>query len=280
MYRTLFYVFLFNNVLQNILFKMLNIRTDHFWFASSHFHIAMLSNGFTPATRCRGSDSTLLPSAIWRSHCERSCCKMVETFLWMYSWEMTRLTLRIWSVQSYSRRKVKKSRTIKLWWESQKTTAACRQKVQSGPAGVVSAVPCVASTPRTSTTLLQSRNPADRQTDSAVSLLCHCWFVLTWQADVEKHRGQQSARSLYLPLVNRRTPLSATHIHPRVYSEDDQSAHMLHFQRQSELQVKTPAAPLHVSWCWEPLHREYNTILMNNVFLNTDFSFPHTRGFF
>lgn len=118
------------------------------------------------------------------------------------------------------------------------------------------------------------------RTASAVSLLCHCWFVLTWQADVEKHRGQQSARSLYLPLVNRRTPLSATHIHPRVYTEDDQSTHMLHFQRQSELQVKTPSAPLHVSWCQEPLHQEYNTILMNNVFLNTDFSFPHTRGFF
>lgn len=185
MYRTLFYVFLFNNVLQNILFKMLNIRTDHFWFASSHFHIAMLSNGFTPATRCRGSDSTLLPSAIWRSHCERSCCKMVETFLWMYSWEMTRLTLRIWSVQSYSRRKVKKSRTIKLWWESQKTTAACRQKVQSGPAGVVSAVPCVASTPRTSTTLLQSRNPADRQTAQCPYCVTAglCWHGrLTWKS--------------------------------------------------------------------------------------------------
>lgn len=209
MYRTLFYVFLFKDVSQKILFKMLNIQTDPFWFSSSHFHIVMLSNSFKPATRRRvqqhaASFSYLSPApgveanlhsvqtgklhhhvkhrGQRRSHCQRIGCKMMDTFLWMYSWEMT---LRIWSIQSYSIWRVKKSRTIKLSWESQKTTAACRQKVQSGPAGVVSAVPRVASTPRTSPTLLQSRNPADGQPAQCPYCVTVglCWHGrLTWKS--------------------------------------------------------------------------------------------------
>lgn len=59
-------------------------------------------------------------------------------------------------------------------------------------------------------------------TDGQVSLLCQTAFVWTRQADVEKHRGQQSARSVYLLLVNRGTlPVSNKHSHLRVCIKDE-----------------------------------------------------------